>query len=836
MSTTLPKQKVSQSVKNTEEWQKGCLDYYERMSWSNSTGMRTSNARKLINYDLFNGRFNKADLEYVCNPLGLDNEQFPATLQYYDIITPALMLLIGEEASRPDNTIVVSEGEDVVNRKAEATKQKLLALLEEQLMAEIDPSTIDPNNPPPTPDEILKYQRYNTSDIIESKANQLLKVLKKKLNTKNIFNRGWKDALIAGEEIYWIGQVTGEPVIRKCNPPDIGVILNGNSDFIDDAIAVIETRVMTVPSIIDEFGDELSNSQIEELEDMANNWFSNTNTSSANPVFQVSKDGIVDTGAGVSANNIDYGDHIIKVVRVEWISMKKIGTVQYIDEQGIPQELPVDETFKLNEFKEAYPEATVEWYWVNTAWEGTKIGEDIYIGVKEKENQRRRMDNPYYCRLGYSGLIYNATNSVSVSLIDRLKPYAYLYIILMYRLELAFASDMGRVFLMDLAQIPRSEGIDVTKWMYYLKAMKIGFINSFEEGKGKFTGQRSNFNQFQSIDMTLANTIQQYINSLEFIKQQVAYLSGISPQRLGSIQSKELVGNVERSVNQSALITEHWFDAHQEVKKRVYTALIEVAKIAYTKGYVNQYVNDDLSFEMINIVAGEFENSDFSVFVSDSSKDNQVIQELKSLFQVALQSDKVALSDIARILETNSVADIKHLLKRSEEEYAQRQSEAQKMQTEQAQAELEFQHNIEMQKLELEVEKLDREDINKDLDRQNDIELATIKAMGYAEDTDVNQNMIPDVIEQQRVALEHNKLANDIAFKEKELKHKQDTENQKINLEKEKLNAQKEIEKLKIKQTEIQNRSQEKIAKEANRLKEKEIQVKKIQARKKPSK
>ena len=35
------------------------------------------------------------------------------------------------------------------------------------------------------------------------------------------------------------------------------------------------------------------------------------------------------------------------------------------------------------------------------------------------------------------------------------------------------------------------------------------------------------FNQFQTIDMSLSNTIQQYINTLEFIKQQVFFLSGV---------------------------------------------------------------------------------------------------------------------------------------------------------------------------------------------------------------------------------------------------------------------------------------------------------------------
>ena len=61
------------------------------------------------------------------------------------------------------------------------------------------------------------------------------------------------------------------------------------------------------------------------------------------------------------------------------------------------------------QIKEAFPDAKVEWYWINEAWEGVKIGLDIFTDIKPKPNQRRRLDNPYFCRLGYTGFIYEAT-------------------------------------------------------------------------------------------------------------------------------------------------------------------------------------------------------------------------------------------------------------------------------------------------------------------------------------------------------------------------------------------------------------------------------------------
>ena len=92
---SLPKQRVPLSEK-TEEWKKDTMTYYERLSYTTASGNRTTNYNKLVNYDLYNGKFNKADLEYVCNPLGLSDNEFPATLQHYDVISPAINLLIGE--------------------------------------------------------------------------------------------------------------------------------------------------------------------------------------------------------------------------------------------------------------------------------------------------------------------------------------------------------------------------------------------------------------------------------------------------------------------------------------------------------------------------------------------------------------------------------------------------------------------------------------------------------------------------------------------------------------------------------------------------------------------
>ena len=811
--SALPIQKLPDSKKD-DQWKKSSVNYYVNFRYTNGSSLRSDRNRKIINYDLFNGIINPSDLVKICDPLGVTSGTFGDTFMHLDKISQPLHLLLDDEAEMPDNSLVYSEAPEDINRKQTQLKDKIVKILQQQLMAEIDPSTVDPNNPPPTPEQVLKAERMSPSDMIESKANRILKILKKRLNLKWQFNVGFKDALIVGEEIYWTGIQNGEPIIRVCNPLNITVVMDDSDVFLDDSLAVIEERLLTVPSIIDEFGDQLDQKTIDKLVVYSQGTFGSTLTAGGfEPQFNIVDNKPVLSGVTPTSNFMgnNSNNYAVRVTRVEWMSMKKVGTLTYTDvDSGEEVEKLIDETFSpmFKEFKQVYPDAEVEWFWINEAWEGIKIGADIYLDIKPKPNQRRRMDNPYYCKLGYSGFIYEARNSRSVSVIDRIKPYQYLYDAIAYKVQNIFASDMGKIFLMDLAQIPQSEGIDIEKWMYYLKEMKIGFINSFEEGrKGAATGQLANrFNQFQAIDLSLASSVQMYMNYLQYIEQQIYAVSGVNPQRMGAIKNDEAVSNVQQATSQSAKITGYLFEAHNEVKRRVYTSLIEVAKLAWRTGKVMQYVNDDLSLEILNLEEFEFENSEFSVFVSNIRKDQEIKAKLDQLAQVAMEQQKADLSTIIDTIINDSPKDIINTLKTKEEEfYKSQQDKAKSEQDHEAQlAQQQQQHEQSVEAFQSEQKDLDREleRYKIDTESQTRIEAAEINAYGFLKvpEQDVN-------------------AAADMALKQQELNSKTFIDQQKLEHEKNKHKSEHDR-----KQVELDLKKKELM------LKEKEIATKKQDA------
>jgi hypothetical protein len=708
-------------------------------------------------------------------------------------------------------------------------------------MQTVDSRSIDPTKPLPTPEQILKYQKHNVSDLIEAQANKMLKFVKKDLNTKEIFKKGFKDVLCAGEEIYWSGVSNGQLIFRRCNPLNTTVILDGDSEYIDDAIAVVEVRMLTPSTILDEFGNDLKKSDLDALESMVRRRAGVGETGGTeNPTFTYAVDGKGNTGvfdvgaAGNSSVSGGYLSELVRVVRVEWKSFKKMYHVRYTDEDGQPQEQIVDETFKPKLFKEAFPDATVEEFWINEAWEGIKIGDDIYVCVQAKENQRRRMDNPYYCKLGYTGLIYNSHNSQSISLIDRIKPYQYLYNIISYRLELCFARDQGKIFLMDVAQIPRSEGIDVDRWMYYLKAMGIGFINSFEEGrKGSATGKFSAFNQFQAIDLSLANQIQQYIQTLDFIRQQVAFISGVSPQRLGAISSQELVGNVERSVQQSALITEYLYDSHNEVKRRTYTALVECAKIAFKDGKKVQFVLDDMGIELLDLEEGSLENSEFNVHMTNATKDLAMVETVKQLAVEAMKYDKANFSTIIDTIINDNPRDIMRAVQRAEEDKFARDKAVQDQQAQIEQSKIAAQKQMHDEALADKQADRDLKQYEVDTTNETKIQVAEINVYSRQENLDQDGDGIPDPVELAKLSLDERDLASKAYLEQSKLKHDKDKHDKELSLKDKELRMKKEIEDAKIEAIRVQNASQEKMQTKDHELAKKEMDAKlKIEAMK----
>lgn len=800
-----PPNKVSYKEKD-DEWQKACIDGTINICYSYGRTRRSSSGTKRRNYNLFNNKINKADFDYVLNPFNLSKEKlkefnFPASLQAYDSWSKYIHLLLGEESKRIFNPLILAINQESTSEKQNIKQKEILALLEQILTTGIQQ---DPNNPGPPPEELEKYSNYTPKMMRESVAEKLLNHYYRHEHLDQMFNQCFKDVLIAGEEIIRIDRIGDGPKVTRVNPLEIWYQLNSNSETLDDAEKIYERNQMTVSEIIDEFYEYLTPAQVDELEQWGE---SATGLYDNNQLFVIPE---VDSIYSFEDNWYQRG---IPVHRARWKSKKKIGTLHYLDENNQEQEQLVDETFKINkQDKTQY----IEWFWVNEYWEGVRIGQDMYLKglTRPRKQQFRSIDNLSECKSGYIGTVYSSTNSQGTSMLDRMVPWIYLYLIVWYRTELAMAKNIGKIALIDVSLIP--DGWEPEKWMYYGQAMGFGFVNSYNEGnKAQGINGMNLSTQNKALDLETGNYIQGHIDILNYIELKFEDVTGVSRQRLGTIQTSELVGNTERAVQQSSHITEPYFAPHEFFKLRVCEAVIEVAKECLENQTKNfQYITDDLAPVLFSVQGDDFINADYGVFLSNATKDQQSLDMLKQLMQAALQNDKIQLSSVIDILNTNSLSDVKARLLKSEEKMQQFQQESEK-------ANQALQQQIHKETMDLEQQKLDLEKYKIDQDNETRISVEQMKSLAIDEGASPQS-----IIDTGANALKQQELNSKHYIEQEKLKHDKNTKDKELAIKEKELKSKQEIEKSKLAQVTQQNKSQEIIQKRQADLKEKELKNK----------
>lgn len=808
---SFPAQKLPMS-KKTQAWKEACVDYVVGAGDSGFGGNGRSRSDEMQTYyDLYNSIYNEKDLKYVTNPFKQD-DGFPAMAQDYNIVKPYVDQLLGEETKRPFNFHPQRTSDIAASELQEKAKEMLMDYIQATIASKLSPEQAAryeqalATGEIQTPEAIAKYLQKDYKDIAETEAYHALQFLKRKLNLTHEFYKGWKDALIGGEEIYYVGVINGDPYVERVNPMYFDYEHSLDLEFIDDAAWCRRKMIMSATEIYDRFYDKMSERQLNELLELIDQRPGAGNNPEIRKTSMDYESIKLHKINSFTDNPFDV-DHIT-VYHCCWKSFKKIGFVTLLNpETGEAEEFQVDEDYKVTG-----TEQSVEWDWIIEVWEGYRIGDDMYIGIQPIEYQHISADNPNSQKLPYTGVVYNNTNSKPRSLVSMMKPLQYMYIVVWYRLELALSRDKGKVAVMDITQIPKSMNIDVNKWMHYLSALGVAFINPYDEGwdiPGREGGKPSQFNQLSSWDLTMSNVIAEYIQLMQKIEDMVAKLTGITPQRQGQIAASELVSNANTAVNMSYHITEPWFWNHNQVKRRVLTMLLNTSKAAWkdNKRYLN-YILDDATRAFVQL-SDNFFYEDMDIFVDDSTKNQQYIDQLKQLLQPAMQNG-ASLLDIAEIITLDNMSMIKNRLeeieqKRMEQMQQQQQAEqqAQQQMAEQQNQLKEEELMLKEAELDLEKYKVDQDRYKAEQDNATKITVAQINSYRGAENMDQDMNGIPDPIEIGKQALEQQKINSDIATKQlelnnkrREIEQKREAENKKIQLEKDRMKHETELQRM----------------------------------------
>lgn len=789
----LPPQQLPFSKKN-KAWRKRHLDWADSKTFFNYSPVRKSVIHKKINYDLLNGKLHMSDMEVVLNPEGIKAGFIPDRIQHYPIMNSKLNVLRGEEAKRVFDYRVVITNPNAISEIENNKKDELFRRLQ-TLVADTSKSEEEFNQ---ELEKLNYYYTYEWQDLREIRSNALLNHYVKEYNIPLLFNNGFMDAMAIGEEIYQCDIVGGEPIIERVNPLKIRVFKSGYSNKIEDADIIIIEDYWSPGKVIDTYYDVLSKKDMEYIESIPDH-VSQASIDSMDNIDE--RFGFVNNnmvGEEMSSNGFYFdpfnlfSDSIsnsllpydlagnLRVLRMYWKSRRKIKKVKSYDlETGEEIYNFYPETYIINE--DLGEEEQI--FYINEAWEGTKIGTDIYVNMRPRVIQYNRLSNPSKCHFGIIGSIYNLNESRPFSLVDMMKQYNYLYDAIHDRLNKLMAKNWGKILRLDLARVPKGWAIE--KWIYYAKANGLAVEDSFKEGNigashGKLAGALNNASS-GVIDAEFGNSIQQQINLLEFIKLEMSEVAGITRQREGQVSNRETVGGVERATLQSSHITEWLFVIHDDVKKRALECFLETAKIAF-KGRSKKfsYILSDGSERIADIDGDEFAEADYGLVVDNSRGAQELDQKLDMLAQAALQNQTLSFSTIMKLYNSSSLAEKQRLVERDEQliqerisQSQQQQLEAQQqiaqMESQQRQAELQQkeQANIRDNETKILIAQMQKEDKNDGIKEPEFSEEAKANLLEKIREFDKRLKLDKD-----KMKLDEKKHKEDMALKRRSLNEK----------------------------------------------------------------
>lgn len=789
------RQRISRAEKekNDFQWYKDKIIKLD--SFSNRTvygfGGVSEYHRMKVNYDLFNNILDVRDFEYVVKPFGAESGELPAKMVNRDILSNKIKAILGMEQRRGFDYRVFAVNADATTRReqeefgrlrdfvvntitapikqeleleaqqkmkgqelTEEEKQQIQAEIQEKLKAM-------------TPDEVKLYMEREHQDPAEAMCSQLLTYLVQKTGAKRKFNSGCKHAAIAAKEIYWVGEVNGEPELRVCNPLRFNYDKSPDIEFIEQGEWATYEYRMSPSEVVSFFGDELTDSEIDSIYTEFASYIQDPNNYD---LFDFSR----------QYNKEE--KQTVRVFHATWRSLREVKFLTYIDENGEEQETIVDESYKMD--KKA-GDISLTSKWIPEVYEGYKIGASIFKKMRPIPGQFRDMDNLYYSPLPYKGAIYDITNSLPTSLMDRGKVWQYYINIIYYRLELMLASDKGKKLMMNINAIPDSAGIDIEKFQYFFESTPFGWFNPNEEGL-----QYSDINTLAKVvDLSMSSDIEKYVVLAEKMKSECGSAMGITPQVEGQISPNEAVGNTQQNLVQNSYVLETFFSLHNIVRANVLTSLIEVAKVCYSDNKPRKlsYVLDDMSLQTLNLDPALLDNTTLGIFVDDGGKAKEIKDMISTIAQSAVQNSQAKIADIISVLKQDSISVAEDILRKSQKEIQEEAVAAQK-------AQQESQEKIEQMKIANEEKKRQHEKeltiLKEEERRKTVIAQASITGASFNPEQDADNDGVNDFLEIAKHGLNAEIQKSKLELEKQKLDAKKKYDTQKLELEKRKLAQQ----------------------------------------------
>ena len=697
--------------------------------------------------------------------------------------------------------------------------------------------------------QIEEFFKKDYRSMVEQWADHQHQADTERFKMKELEIRAFRDMLIGDREFWHFRMDEDDYEVELWNPvltfyhksPDIRYISQGNF--------VGKIELHTVSDILDRYGYLMNDEQLRSLESIypkkaagypiqgyqndgtfydgtrSHQWNVSSPSlgfrqfTSVNDYFLAAGDDIITRILNESEDLQDFGTYqLLRVTTVYWKSQRMVGHLTKIDpETGMKFQEVVTEDYQITvppqyntSVMKVKDETTliqgehIKWIWINQVWGGLKVGpnrpsfygnadymgiQPIYLNIKPIKFQFKGDYTLYGCKLPVEGSVFTDRNSRSVSMVDKMKPFQIGYNLVNNQIADILVDELGTVIMLDHNALPKHSAGEDWGRNNYAKAyvaMKDFQILPLDTSITN-TESALGFNHYQVLNLEQTQRLMSRIQLSNYFKQQAYEIIGITPQRMGQVNSQETATGIEQSINASYSQTEMYFVQHSEhLMPRVHQMRTDLAQYYHSNtpsvrlSYMTS-MDEKVNFEMNGT---ELLSREINVFVSTKINHKQMMEQIK---QMAIQNNTAGASiyDLASIVKADSMAEVTHAMKAIEQKAnAQRQEQMQhEQQMQQQQIEAQQQAQDAKQKFEAE---------QKMLDRQTQIQVAEIKGASWPAQ-DVNANEQSDYLESLEFLDKKRQQDDALNLKREQEINKNNRENQHINLKQQELETRKEI-------------------------------------------
>lgn len=758
-NVSFPQQRVSGAEKRKPDWYANCIDYVIDAGLACND---RSNDEMLLSIQ----RGNIPDEYYkkTLNPYNSSDEKyqrFPATMRNLDIMNDIIRRYVSEYFKGIHEFVVGANNPEIVLNRNAKLKQAVGQLAQQAFQQEFerqyqalveqaqeqgqDPSTIDPQQAMPDPEQFVKEFNDKYIDDESKQGQDMLDFIKAMTEDNLIYLSAFFNYINLGECFSYC-DVRGDKLVKENVPVLEAYPVPNDKFFVEEHDMFARRMLMSYQQIVDMFDDSLDDKDRKFLE----TYYAKDNT--AGSPIMLKYDQFFETYADVCSKFnkeerelfkkepvriSEVNSNLYEVWHVVWRGEARRGILTYVNEIGLETTRVVEEDYELN--KEA-GDISIEWAYEPQVYEGYRIGHrytSIYP-IKARPIAFNRNG-----KLPYNGIMEVLPYMGKFSVIKLITPYQIMRNIFAYHREMVIAKNKMLVLLLPESLITSN----TEDKLYKMAADGVLLVDDDEDTNG------TKMQQVRMLNANMGDYIRQITDLMEATKLEAREMVDMNMQRYGDIAQSAGAATTQEAIARSSMGMVILVQMFDEFRKHDYNRDLDYAKLAYIDGLDTSYWDELGRRRTISLDVDSFVNSDLSTTVRNEQKELDKIQQLKQWAFSAAQNGDLDMA-LAAITGDN-VSQIKTTIQQFMDIKRQHEQEMQQMEQMLKQEEIE-------NKLREIAAKGEQDRLTEQLKYQYELQLKYVDVdmslLANPSQDDGAKTRLQEIAEQNKAAIESQKL------------------------------------------------------------------------------